>query len=91
MNDELEPFDDISCEESIPEYWEGSPEPEPLTAEELEHQAHLDSLQRFREQFPETAAFHDKIMAEAEAFFKNPPEGGRWVWVKDIEPSEPTE
>jgi hypothetical protein len=36
METHLDPFDNIQCEESIPEYWEGSPEPEPLTPEELE-------------------------------------------------------
>jgi hypothetical protein len=41
----MEPFDDIQCEESIPEYWEGSPEPDPLTEEELE-----DQFQRWQEE-----------------------------------------
>jgi predicted HAD superfamily Cof-like phosphohydrolase len=39
MNNEIDPFDDIQCEESIPEHWEGSPEPEPLSEEDLEKQA----------------------------------------------------
>jgi len=32
----MEPFDDIQCEEMIPEYWEGSPEDAPLSEEDLE-------------------------------------------------------
>ena len=39
MNNELEPFDDIQCEELIPEHWEGSPEDEPLTEADLEAQS----------------------------------------------------
>ena len=39
MNQELDPMDDIQCEELVPEYWEGSPEEEPLSEADMERQA----------------------------------------------------
>ena len=39
MNQEIDPMDDIQCEEFVPEFWEGSPEPEPLSEADMERQA----------------------------------------------------
>jgi len=38
MSQKIDPMDDIQCEEFVPEFWEGSPEEEPLTQEQLEDQ-----------------------------------------------------
>jgi len=72
MNDELEPFDDIQCEELIPEHWEDSPEEEPLTEAELEAQskAHLEArtgeweIEAARETLREMMAFLETLNKE---------------------------
>ena len=69
MNYDIDPFDDISCEESIPEYWEGSPEPEPLSEADLEAQskAHLEArtgeweIEAARETLREMMAFIESL------------------------------
>jgi hypothetical protein len=69
MNHDIDPFDDISCEESIPEYWEGSPEPEPLSEADLEAQskAHLEAstgeweIEAARETLREMMAFIESL------------------------------
>jgi len=69
MNNELEPFDDIQCEELIPEHWEGSPEDEPLTEADLEAQskAHLEArtgeweIEAARETLREMMAFIETL------------------------------
>ena len=63
MND-IDPFDDIQCEEFVPEFWEGSPEPEPLTDADLEQQ-----WQGWKKDNPEQA----QILEEIEAFFQTYP------------------
>lgn len=39
MSQKIDPMDDIQCEEFVPEFWEGSPEEEPLSDADLERQA----------------------------------------------------
>lgn len=59
MNNEIDPFDDIQCED----LYAGSPEPEPMTDEDLE--AHW---QNWKKENPEQA----EILEQIEAFFSNP-------------------
>ena len=62
MND-IDPFDEIQCEEFVPEQWEGSPEPEPLTDAELEQQ-----MQEWKKENPLQA---QQLFEEIEAYLNS--------------------
>lgn len=64
MKNEIDPFDDLQCEELVPENWEGSPEPEPLSEADLEQQ-----WQTWKRDNPEQA----QVLEEIEAFFQTYP------------------
>jgi len=62
MTNDIDPFDDIQCEELVPEQWEGSPEPEPLSDAELEQQ-----WQGWKKENPLQA----QLLEEIEAYFNS--------------------
>ena len=62
MTNDIDPFDDIQCEELVPEQWEGSPEPEPLSDAELGQQ-----WQGWKKENPSQA----QLLEEIEAYFNS--------------------